>query len=507
GVDLISYAGAAAGVAASLTSAAGAGSGTVGEAAGDVLSNAEGLRGSDFNDTLGAVGGAQTLSGGSGNDIYVLSGTDAGAVTVVETAGQGLDEMRTSTRSSLTLAANVETLTNLGSGAFTGIGNALANLMTGGSGNDILRGGEGADTLIGGQGQDLASYLDSAVGVTVGLAAGATRTGLASGDVFIGIEGLEGSNAADSLSGDAEANLLSGLVGNDTLTGGSGADTLDGGVGVDVVSYAGAAAGVAVSLTSSAGTGTGTAGEAAGDVLANVEMVVGSAFNDTLGAVGGAQTLSGGAGDDVYVLDGTGAVTLVEAAGQGLDEMRTSTRSSLTLAANVETLTNLGSGAFTGTGNELANLLTGGTGNDLLQGLDGADTLTGGSGADTLNGGVGVDRLTGGDGTDLFVFGPGHAGSTTEGAIDQITDFTSGADRLKIGVTGPVQVLTAETSYASALASATTALASGSADIVTASVGTTTYVFADTNNDNLVDTVIALTGPTAPAILATDFVA
>ncbi|MCA6282985.1 MAG: hypothetical protein IM658_04775 [Phenylobacterium sp.] len=185
--------------------------------------------------------------------------------------------------------------------------------------------------------------------------------------------------------------------------------------------------------------------------------------------------------------------------------MRTSTRSTLTLAANVENLTNLGSGEFTGTGNELANVMTGGSGNDSLQGLDGADTLNGGAGADTLFGGVGVDRLTGGAGADLFVFGALDALPAAGGVIDQITDFATGSDRLEIGVTGPVEALSPQSSYASALASATSSLATGSWNIVTVAVGTTTYVFADTNNDNQVDTAIALTGTSAPTVVASDF--
>jgi hypothetical protein len=40
---------------------------------------------------------------------------------------------------------------------------------------------------------------------------------------------------------------------------------------------------------------------------------------------------------------------------------------------------------------------------------------------------------------------------------------------------------------------------------VTVAVGTTTYVFADTNNDNQVDTAIALTGTSAPTVVASDF--
>jgi Ca2+-binding RTX toxin-like protein len=253
-----------------------------------------------------------------------------------------------------------------------------------------------------------------------------------------------------------------------------------------------------------------------------VEGLIGSSFNDTLGSTGGVggapgypeipHTLVGGAGNDIYVLEApwghlaNGWVEVVEAAGQGVDEMRTSTRSTLVLAANVENLTNLGAGDFTGTGNALANVMTGGSGNDMLEGRDGADTFNGGGGADTLVGGAGVDRLTGGVGADLFVFGALDALPATGGIVDQITDFATGSDRLRIGVTGAVQGLSAETSFATALTSASAALGAGASNIVTVAAGSTTYVFADTNNDNLVDTAIALTGTTAPVVSASDFV-
>jgi hypothetical protein len=53
-------------------------------------------------------------------------------------------------------------------------------------------------------------------------------------------------------------------------------------------------------------------------------------------------------------------------------------------------------------GNEVANRLEGGLGNDTLEGRDGIDTLLGGPGADFLSGGPGADTLTGGDGADTF---------------------------------------------------------------------------------------------------------
>ena len=66
-------------------------------------------------------------------------------------------------------------MTYTGSAAFTGIGNALDNTITGGIGNDTLNGGMGADTLIGGAGND--TYLvDNAGDVVTEAASAGTDT-------------------------------------------------------------------------------------------------------------------------------------------------------------------------------------------------------------------------------------------------------------------------------------------------------------------------------------------
>jgi hypothetical protein len=62
----------------------------------------------------------------------------------------------------------------------------------------------------------------------------------------------------------------------------------------------------------------------------------------------------------------------------GPDRVET-TLASYTLGANVEDLQFTGTAAFTGTGNELGNSITGGTGNDTLSGLGGDDILSGGA--------------------------------------------------------------------------------------------------------------------------------
>ncbi|KQP63982.1 hypothetical protein ASF41_22150 [Methylobacterium sp. Leaf111] len=224
-----------------------------------------------------------------------------------------------------------------------------------------------------------------------------------------------------SLAGVAVA--ISGGAGNDMLTGGSGADTIDGGTGADL--------------------------------------------------------MSGGLGDDTYIVDHTGDV-VVELAGQGVDTVQT-TLTAYTLGADVEDLTFIGAANFTASGNELANVLTSGSGHDRLDGKAGADTMIGGLGNDTyvvdnagdvvlelvgqgtdrvlssvsytlsdnvetlqlsasknvngtgnalantlignaganvLDGRGGADTLTGGGGNDTFVFRLGE----TQG--DKVTDFT-----------------------------------------------------------------------------------
>ena len=169
-------------------------------------------------------------------------------------------------------------------------------------------------------------------------------------------------------------------------------------------------------------------GYALGDLISGVENVVGSAFADTLigddganrltggdggdrlEAGGGRDTLIGGRGDDTYVVDGEGDRS-VELAGGGTDTVEVVGGSSYALGDNLENLTYAGDYAgiarFTMTGNQLANVLTGG---------DGRDRISGGGGTDTLKGLEGDDRFSGGPGNDTFVFAPNFGN-------DVITDF------------------------------------------------------------------------------------
>ena len=178
---------------------------------------------------------------------------------------------------------------------------------------------------------------------------------------------LKGTAGSDTISGLGGNDDLYGLGGNDTLKGGDGNDTLKGGTGNDKLFG-----------------GTGA------------DKLFGEAGQDILDGGTGADKMKGGSGNDTYIVDNASdAVT--ELAGQGTDIVRTGL-GGYTLGAEVENLPHIGAGGFIGTGNDLANVIIGGSGGDTLTGLDGNDTLAGGAGDDVLIGGQGADALDGGGG-------------------------------------------------------------------------------------------------------------
>jgi ELWxxDGT repeat protein len=208
GLDTASYAKSGAAVAVDL----GAGTGTGGDAQGDVLANIENLTGSKFGDTLTGDAGANVLDGGAGADL--LSGGGGDDVLI---GGSGAD------------------LLSGGDGDDTLLGGNAADTLSGGAGDDVLIGGSGADHLDGGAGINTASYEGSTKGVVVDLGAGTASKGDAQGDSLVNIQNLTGSAQADTLTGDNGANVLDGGAGNDRLSGSGGDDTLIGGLGDDTL--------------------------------------------------------------------------------------------------------------------------------------------------------------------------------------------------------------------------------------------------------------------------------
>ncbi|MCO4203274.1 peroxidase family protein [Aeromonas taiwanensis] len=414
-----------------------------GDAGNDTLNGGDGndtLNGGAGNDTLNGDAGADTLDGGAGADVMAGGiGNDTFLVddlgdTVNEVANEGTDTVRTTLNAfSLGALLAVENLAFDGTGDFVGTGNNLDNVidgsigndtlngeggddtLNGAGGNDTLDGGTGNDTMAGGAGNDI-YVVDSVTDVVTEAPGGGTDTvqtsTLAAYTLGANVENLTNTgNGTFTGNGNGLDNVINGGGGVDTLNGGAGNDTLNGGIGDDILN-----GGIGNDILN---------GEAGNDTLN------GDAGNDTLDGGAGVDAMAGGIGNDTYIVDAAGD-TVTEAAGAGTDTVQTSTLPTYTLGANVENLTNTGNGPFTGNGNALDNIITGGGGTDTLNGLDGNDTLNGGAGNDVLNGGAGNDTLNGGDGNDAMVGGSGNDTFLVDDLGDTVTEAANeGTDTVR----------------------------------------------------------------------------
>ncbi len=414
----------------------------VGLAGNDALDGGAGddiLIGDEGDDLLIAGGGTDWLEGGAGSDTASFSS---------ETADLNIDLMVGGVMRDETYIATLLEMENAigGDGNDTINGNALANRLDGGAGNDVLRGGAG-DVLIGGAGADEYQFTSGAMTVLGEQAEDVLRLNyidasqvsvLRNGnDATILVHQYGGSdelgrillvdqfgasgkgvkeiqiapggsydtspviwNAAtllanavaagtsgdDNLIGSNANNVIDGLAGNDTIAGRGGDDTLYGGMGDDTL-----------------------LGEIGKDTLD------GGAGNDVLDGGVDSDTMTGGAGNDTYFVDNAGDV-IVENSNEGIDTVNSSVTH--TLGANVENLNLTGTTAINGTGNTLDNGLIGNSANN---------TLTGGAGNDTLDGGAGADTMVGGTGNDSYV---------VDNAGDVVTESANaGTDTIQSSIT------------------------------------------------------------------------
>jgi Ca2+-binding RTX toxin-like protein len=293
---------------------------------GDTNDVGDTINGGAGDDTVDGWVGDDVLDGGIGNDVlFGMAGIDTVSYA---SAPAGVNASLTSNSGSG--GAGNDTFVqvdNLAGSAFNDSleGDGVNNVLFGRNGNDTLTGHLGDDTLSGDAGVDTGNYAAAPAAVTANL-----TTGVATGDgndVLSNVENMIGSAFNDDLIGSAGNNLLRGTNGNDLLRGVAGNDTLDGGNNIDIVNggtgndvllgrlgndsyiggggvdtanFSGSAAAVSVNLT------TGNANGEGADVLANVENVVGSAFNDILVGNPGDNTLRGRDGNDrLRGLDGT----------------------------------------------------------------------------------------------------------------------------------------------------------------------------------------------------------
>ncbi len=440
---------------------------------------ADTLSGGAGADELNGGRGANVLIGGEGDDVYVVSDRRD---TIIEQGDDGYDTVYANL--SFALANEVERLAIIGGGDLDGWGNGgdnridgnfYANRLWGLAGDDAIYGGNGDDILYGGEGSDIL-YGEAGVDRLVG-GAGNDEYGVDSIDDVIveragegvdsvtvfampsytlaaNIENMKlftfyngdfhgiGNASANSIAGSNGNDLLEGLAGDDTLTGGAGddvlvggrgADVLNGGAGSNTASYAGSNRAVQVNLALN----TVRGGDAAGDVLTDIQNVVGSGGDDRLSGDNGANVLSGGAGMDVLIgwggddtlIGGAGADVLNGGAGHNvlsyagsiaavIVDLEAGTASGGDATGDVFTRMSSAAGGLGGdmlTGNGEANRLFGDAGDDLLDGGAGDDVIEGGAGADTLAGGLGTDALS-------------YAGSTAGVSVDLAAGTASGGD-------------------------------------------------------------------------------
>ncbi|MFO0405684.1 MAG: Ig-like domain-containing protein, partial [Labrys sp. (in: a-proteobacteria)] len=255
---------------------------------------------------------------------------------------------------------------------------------------------------------------------------------------------IVGDDTDNLLIGTANADVILGLGSNDILRGLAGDDYLDGGQGSDTADYSQGATGpVTVNLATSGPQAIG--GGMGSDTLVSIENIIGSQFNDVLTGDAGNNVLEGGLGNDTVqggagidtasyqgLLAGGVSVVLNFNSATGVAGGQTFLLNGATLNAGTDSLLdieNLTGSAFGDRlqGNDLANVVVGGGGDDTLLGGAGTDLLEGGDGNDSLTGGAGNDTLNGGSGNDTITDGgPSDTTSTT-------IDAGTGDDTIVIG--------------------------------------------------------------------------
>ena len=236
-----------------------------------------------------------------------------------------------------------------------------------------------------------------------------------SGDDFI-----VGNVVANDVNGREGDDRIWGSGGDDILEGGARADRLDGGGGLDWAAYRDSDAAVTINLAE----GIVQGGHAEGDVLTEIENIIGAAYDDVLIGNDDTNRLEGGAGADrpdgragsdwaSYRGSNEGvSIDLAEGAVAGGHAQGD-------VIANIE---NLAGSDFADVlrGDDKANRLDGEGGDDRLWGAGGNDVLTGGDGDDWLLGSPGADQLDGGAGFDVLSYELSDAGVTVnlgEGAL------------------------------------------------------------------------------------------
>jgi Ca2+-binding RTX toxin-like protein len=361
-----------------------------------------------LNDTIRGSTGSDSIQGGTGTNLFLAS---LGADTI---NGGGVG---TNNTISFAAASNAVTV-NLSNNSATGwgtdhilnINNVIASThgdtITGSTGNDSIAGGTGndlvytttgTDTVTGGGGTDTLSFAGMAGAITVHLNTGSATDGGGDLTTFSAITSFVGSNNNDTIFGS---------TGNDSVRGGTsghnmfyaslGTDTLDGGIALgtnaNTINFSLASAAVTVNLASNTATGWGT------DTLTDFQNVVASTHGDTITGNGQNNSMTGGAGNDLFYASlgndsytgGGGTDTLNYSLLGGPITLNIGQLSSTDSFGDTDTYANIS--AFVGT--DKGDTIFGSTGNDNVRGGGSNNLFHISAGSDTLNGGTGTSSNT-----------------------------------------------------------------------------------------------------------------
>ncbi|MDY0328392.1 MAG: hypothetical protein RBR07_09105, partial [Arcobacteraceae bacterium] len=381
---------------------------------GDLQNNI--LSGGAGNDTIKGVDGSNQLLGGAGDDTIfsgvgddvINGGADNDTVNFQDASGVITVNLTTTTAQVIGGGLGTDTITNIenviGSSYGDSItGNAGANILIGGAGDDKFVATDGSDTYYGGTfdgtthtvagGEynrvdyanvakvyvDLSDTTTDANGNVYAQALKSNSflddgfaSNIESTDKLYGIINLKGSSSYDTLIGDSQGNKLEGMAGNDILEGKGGADVLEGGAGNDTF--------------------------------------VATAYND------GEDDIDGGADSDTIDYSALGASNSITVTLAGADTYATVTVTS-------------------GDNDKVKNIenVIGTDGNDIISGNSDVNTLIGGLGDDRIYGAGGDDTLDGGDGFDTVDYSSSSDAVSVDFGITGTTQLIStsqGSDRL-----------------------------------------------------------------------------
>ncbi|CAA2100582.1 Metallopeptidase AprA [Methylobacterium bullatum] len=376
----------------------------------------DGYTGTSGSETFRGTTGAETFTGLGGADTYII---DNIGDLVIESPGGDTDTVRTSVNFTLGAGQGIEVLRGFGIVGLALTGNEFDNRIVGTSGNDVIDGKAGIDALFGNLGDDT-YFVD---------------------------------NAGDQVTEAAQA-------GNDTVQA-SVSYTLKAGQEIETLEGSGS---TGLTLT--------------GNNFAN--RIVGTEGNDILDGKTGADTLSGGAGNDSYYVDNVNDHVIETT---GTDTVYASVSYALESGVEIEALRAFGSNALTLTGNEFAN------------------TIVGGAAKDVIVGGLGQDTLVGGAGNDTFVFKTVSDSGTGTANRDAILDFKVGFDHIDLSVIQAVSGAATDQSFSFIEG----AFTKHKGELHAVASGISTIIEGDVDGNGKADFQIVLRG-TIEALHANDFI-